>query len=149
MHFSLHYRFNVRILVLWGLALLLFAYLSWPTCVPSVAVGIGLGLSLGLLQQRAIQLAPAELVSSRTAMDVRRALSATPPGRWSISLLWAGFAALVVVALMTGGVRWPYSVLAGFSAQNLLREAMTLGATRRLTESASAVLPSNNRWRGP
>jgi hypothetical protein len=149
MHFSLHYRFNIRLLIIWGFALSLFAYLSWPMFVPSVAVGIGLGLSLGLLQQRAIQSAPVELVGSRTAMDVRRALSATPPGRWSIRVLWVGFAVLVVVALTTGGVKWPYSLLSGIAAQNLIREALTLGATRRLTESASAGSPSNKRWKGP
>lgn len=142
---SLFYRINIGLLV--G-SVLMVLVLSWPLCIASVAVGVGFGLWLSFLGRRALQLAPVKFVESWTAMDMRRVLYATPPGRLFVRVYCVGFALLIIVGFAAGGAEWQGPVLSGLLALNLIGGGMTHRAIwRRLAEQASSGLPSDNRWR--
>jgi hypothetical protein len=65
-----------------------------------------------------------------TAMDVRRALLSTAPGKWAIRLQWTGVAVLVVAVLWDGSVIG--GAVAGYATFMFVREVVTLKAVIRL-----------------
>lgn len=81
-----------------------------------------LGAFAGVLQARALAARRGEFLTSRTAMDVRRAALASVPGKLSIVLLWGTGVAALVWAIHSNP-RNPFFIwLAGYTSFSMARD---------------------------
>ena len=101
------------------------------TFVP-VVVGCVFGCVAGVCQSRAIRLNTSEFSRAATALDVRRAFTATRPGKASILVQWVGAATILVVTLTQSSRQKFTGVFAGYFAFMFVRELFSFSATRLL-----------------
>jgi hypothetical protein len=142
MHYTLTPRFNRRLLAAWGAVVLAVAVCSWSVSLPDLALGAALGVALGSLQKRAMEGSSETLIASSTAMDVRRALTSNSVGRRYIWLLWASFATLPIMALISSGRWWIISWAGGVAVMSFVRELITLRTTVRLAALEAKGAPA-------
>lgn len=86
MHSTLRHRTNVVLIAVWGILGTGAALLSQGLPLLAMMSGGGAGLVLGALQARSISNSPELFLRATTAMDVRRALGSTLPGRRALQL---------------------------------------------------------------
>jgi hypothetical protein len=135
MHRSLTPAFNRKLMLAW--ASIVFAVMLWRASLPAVAAGMLLGLILGVLQHRAVVQSSVQLLSSETALDVRRALTTNATGRLYIRLLWISFALLLFATIQTAQQQPLVPYVGGLAAMWLVREGVTYRVALRLaTQSA-------------
>ncbi len=125
MHFTLTPRFNLLLLLAYGVVLVAVTALVGAKFLATLGTSILLGASLGYLQRKAMQATSQELTSATTAMSVRRALLTVGSGRRYVQLLWASFVAIFVVALITTGRTFPTCWIGGLAGLWLVRDAVT------------------------
>ena len=75
-----------------------------PVPLVPAFVGVLLGVATGLLQKRGIEAAPDALQRAETAMEVRRALTSTSPGKWAVAAQWVGAFLVLGAAFWTGNL---------------------------------------------
>lgn len=137
MHRSLTPAFNRKLMLAWASIVFAVMLWNWRASLPAVAAGMLLGLILGLLQHRAVVLSSVQLLSSETALDVRRALTTNATGRLYIRLLWISFALLLFATIQTAQQLPLVPYVGGLAAMWLVREGVTYRAALRLaTQSA-------------
>ena len=133
MHETLKPRTSLLLLIVWLTALsvaLTFAPIK-PFTVVCIAVVVG-GIA-GVLQLRAISATAQHLVKANTAMLVRQALRSNVSGRYSIYLLWAFAVGLIVLVFSEQPENPFFTLVAGYSAFALVREAVALPALLKLS----------------
>jgi hypothetical protein len=81
MHSSLKTKTNLRLLIVWTVALLAVAALAAPPWV-SMMVGAVLGTVSATLQLRALHEAADRLIQTTTLLEVRQALASSSWGKW-------------------------------------------------------------------
>jgi hypothetical protein len=125
-HSSLTPRFNLTLMGAYAAVLVCTLLWNWRFCVASVIAGTPLGLTLGLLQRKAIASSTPLLRMTNTAMDVRRALRSTKTGKVYILVLWISFALLLGVSILASRTSPLLPYLSGLAAMWFVREAVTL-----------------------
>jgi hypothetical protein len=136
MHRSLTPAFNRKLMLAWASIVFAVMLWNWRASLPAIAVGIILGLILGLLQYRAVIQSSVQLLSSETALDVRRALTSNSTGQLYIRLLWISFALLLLAAIQAAQQQPLVPYVGGLAAMWLVREGLTYRATLRLATQA-------------
>jgi hypothetical protein len=103
--------------------------------------GALLGTLAGVLQYKALGRDPLAFAQAVTAMDVRRALTASPQGRASVRLTWINGVVLLLVSLH---FRRPVFVFAawfsGYFSFMLVRDLIAFPGLGRVAAAASARL---------
>jgi hypothetical protein len=103
MHFSLSPRFNVLLVIVCAaLSYVLFVF-SWGVALVPQSVGVVFGIIGGVLQRHSLRATPDAFAAATTALDVRRAFTATASGRGYVALFrgaCALFVALPIVYLL-------------------------------------------------
>jgi hypothetical protein len=127
-------QFNLALMGAYAVVIATLIAWSWRSCLPTLVAAIPLGVILGMLQRRAMIANSHQLVSSSTAMDVRRALTASQFGRRYIRVLWISFALLLVTSVATSRATSLLPYLCGLATMWLVREAITLRDTYALAE---------------
>jgi len=126
MHASLSPRASAILLGVWTAGAVAVSLIAPAVPWTLLAVGIILGVGLGVLQLRALRESRAALIASQTASEVRRALAATGAGRAYLYALWGSVLPIIAVAyaLSTGGKY--FGALAGYCALAAVREVVSL-----------------------
>ncbi|QSQ11671.1 hypothetical protein [Myxococcus landrumensis] len=88
MHWTLQPTKSAALAVVCAGAAMLLA--PWVKPMPALlpAVGALCGVIVGAIQARSLRSAPDAFRAAKSAMDVRRTMSATPPGKWAIRSHW-------------------------------------------------------------
>jgi hypothetical protein len=133
-HKSLTPRFNVTLIAIWLVVLGVALAMAWQRSLLLVCITLSLGVVAGLLQARALSATPDTFRSAGTAMEVRRALVSTLPGKLSIILLWGTGAAALVWAVVADPSNPILIWLAGYASFSVARESCTLPAVLRLSQ---------------
>jgi hypothetical protein len=136
-HTSLLPKSNLVLLAVWAATVVIVSLVA-PT-TPWLLLGLGgfFGLCSRLLQIRALRESKSALITTQTAMDVRRALSSSRYGRLYLYALWGAVVLLLFAAyyLQTGGAH--FGALAGYAAFAALRELLTLRSIYELQALAA------------
>ena len=132
-HSSLSPRTNVLLIICWALvaSVLLFAVPDSARIVLAAA-GMIAGAIGGALQHRSFREAAPSFVAASSLMDIRRAMTATKPGRLYIKFLYLSKAVLIVLALTTCGpisINTVFGYLAAYFVHMFVRECVTLRDT--------------------
>jgi hypothetical protein len=137
MHATLKPRTNLTLIalsaVLAGAALLF----TRPIPVLPALIGSLLGGTVGGLQRRSIANARAAFHEAKTAMDVRRALMSTVPGKQAILLQWAGAFVLLATGLWIGNPLG--GGVGGYAMLMCVRDLAALNAVFGLAPGEGAV----------
>ena len=132
MHTSLQPKTNIKLMVIWGVVAVVVAFVATPTPWIFLGVGVALGICAGFIQLRSLRESSASLLTTQTAMDVRRVFSSSRTGRLYLYAFWVSMAVLFVLAFCLLGGRAPVGLLAGYSAFAFARELLTLRGTFEL-----------------
>ncbi len=137
MHKSLQPGENRKILLVWvvGLALV-FAFVPTRTSLAALAIALPLGVIAGILQRIALAKHQPVFLAANTAMDVRRAMTASKQGTASLVLQWATLLGLAVLCLRA--LDTVPSLMVGLLAFNLARDTTTYSAVVVLSRVADA-----------
>lgn len=138
MHKTLDFQANRVLIVSESVALILALWATSGRIAVACAIGVTAGLTAGVFQARALRATPTAFATTVTAMDVRRAMTASRGGKLAISLGWATAAVLVLPALffrpiLLAGVPW----LTGYLAFMLARDVVAYPALRHVHAPAS------------
>jgi hypothetical protein len=141
MHTTLQPKTNMRLLAVWGVVAVVVAFVAAPTPWLLLGVGLALGVCAGIIQLRAIRESSASLLTTQTAMEVRRVLSSSRSGRLYLYAFWFSMVVLFALAFcfLRGGAF--VGLLAGYAAFAFMRELLTLRGTfelRRLSQEQRA-----------
>ncbi len=132
MHKSLTVRANILLALLWaGLFVLAVAAKGPPAPGPVMTAAL-LGLFSGWLQGRAVAANAGRLGGAKSAMDVRRIMISTFPGKLSILLLWATGSAAFLWALVIDAENLLELWVPVYAAFALVREVVVLPALAHL-----------------
>jgi hypothetical protein len=136
MHKSLTPGFNVILIIIITGVLAIALVLSWRHALMLIYVTVPLGIAAGVAQVRALAANPEGFRSSKTAIEVRRALLSTASGKLSVVLLWGTgvFALIWAIAVNPSNpiIVW----LAGQASFSLARECCSLPSLLRLAAQA-------------
>lgn len=132
MHTTLQPKTNMRLLAIWGVVAVVVAFIASPIPWLFLGVGLALGVCAGIIQLRALRESSASLLTTQTAMDVRRVLSSSRSGRLYLYAFWFSMAVLFVLAFYLLRGRGFVGLLAGYSAFAFMRELLTLRGTFEL-----------------
>jgi hypothetical protein len=102
------------------------ALLTQPLPVVAWAVAVVFGIIAGVLQSRAIVSATDAFRSSRTAIQVRAALTSSAAGRQSLLVQWTLLPVLLGLAFWSGNLI--AGALGGFALFMAVRDTLTLKA---------------------
>jgi hypothetical protein len=130
MHPTLNPRTSAIVIVSSAVVAAAAMALTRPVPVLPAAVGAAFGAVVGLLQTRALREAADLFRSARTAMDVRRAMTATRAGVRSVGLQWIGVFAALATSLRTGNPLG--GIVAGCALLMGVRDLVAVGAVARL-----------------
>ncbi|WXH29324.1 hypothetical protein WA016_03282 [Myxococcus stipitatus] len=83
-------------------------------------------------------LQPDAFRSARTAVEVRRALVATAPGKWAIRGHWVTAVILLLVALTGTGIGWFVAFIAGNLSYMAVRDFTALPTLRHLASGSAS-----------
>jgi hypothetical protein len=108
------------------------ASVASPTPWLFLGVGVALGACAGGIQLRSLRESSASLLTTQTAMDVRRVLSSSRTGQLYLNAFWGSMAVLFALAFYLLRGRAFVGVLAGYSAFAFARELLTLRGTFEL-----------------
>ena len=122
-------------MAIWLIVLCVSFVFAWPNAVHVVCFSGVAGAVAGFLQFRAIRATATQLVMATTAIQVRRVLRNSAPGKYSIYLLWAFGVSLIAMGLSAGFDNPLVIFLAGYSSFALAREAIALPAVLALSAS--------------
>ncbi len=114
----------------WGIVAAATALVVRPRPFVALLMGATFGVVVGVLQSKSMGQAGDLFRHASTAMDVRRALLSTSPGRWAIGVQWTGAAVLLATVLWNGSLISGF--IAGYAALMFVREIITLRAVMRL-----------------
>jgi hypothetical protein len=132
MHTSLRPRTNIWLLGIWGLLATAVTVFASPVPWLFLAAGGILGVCLGILQLRALRASSAALVATHTAMEVRRALSASKWGRLYLWSFWAAGIALLGGAIFLVPEQAFPAFFGSYATLAFAREMLTLRGTLEL-----------------
>jgi hypothetical protein len=132
MHASLRPRTNMKLLVIWGVGAVAIAFVVSPPPWLFLGVGFALGACAGAVQLRSLRESSASLLSTRTAMDVRRVLSSSGTGRLYLYAFWGSMALMFGLAFYLLRERALAGLIAGYTAFAFARELLTLRGTFEL-----------------
>ena len=132
MHASLRPKHNLGLIALWAVAAAAFAYTTIPRPWTLMGIGAVLGAIAGTVQAAAARASTDTLLSTQTAMDVRRVLRMSAPGRLYLQILWLSVAAMLAVAYWMDASQVLILWMAGYAAFGMARELMTVPCTFRL-----------------
>jgi hypothetical protein len=132
MHASLRPKTNIMLLVIWGAAGVSIAWGASPRPWLFFGLGIALGVCAGVIQLRSLRESAASLLTTRTAMDVRRVLTSSRNGRFYLFALWGSIAVLFALAYYLLRGRAFVGLLAGYAAFAFMRELVTLRGSYEL-----------------
>ena len=132
MHTTLQPKTNMRLLAIWGIVAVVVAFIASPTPWLFLGVGVALGVCAGIIQIRALRESSTSLLTTQTALDVRRVLSSSRFGRLYLYALWGSMAVLFTLAFYLLRGRAFVGILAGYSAFAFARELLTLRGTFEL-----------------
>src|SRR5262245_6558497 len=110
MHSTLTTRSNLMLIGASGVVAAATALIVRPKPFVALLTGGTFGVVVGVLQSKSMEQAGGLFRQASTAMDVRRALRSTSPGRWAIGVQWTGLAVLLAMVL------WNGSLISGFIA---------------------------------
>ncbi len=126
MHATLTPRANFKLIALWCTLLTACAMFSSRSAVlPFVAFGTA-GIVAGMLQTRALLGRRTSFLRAETALEVRRALVATLPGKLAVAMVWVKAAALLALVLSQGEYANVQTILGCYAAFALARECASL-----------------------
>jgi hypothetical protein len=126
MHATLTPQANFKLIALWGVLLVACAIFSSPSAVlPFVAFGTA-GIVAGLLQTRALLGHRSTFLRAETALEVRRALVASLPGKLAVAMVWIKGVALLVLVLSRGEYANLQTILGCYASFALARECASL-----------------------
>ncbi len=131
MHSSLKLPTNVIIITACALVSGAISILSHPFPAIPLITGAVSGLAAGFMQNQSIAIARNAFRSAETAMEVRRALTSTIPGKRAIQIQWLSFPLLVASAVW---IRNPLGGVAGFGIFMCIRDLITLKAVMGLSD---------------
>jgi len=147
LHFTLRPRFNARLCILWGAALVgAWALAAAPPGIPTICGSLA-GWLGGFLQLTSIREADDRFRESKTAVDVRNALQSTRAGKLYLLLFWVSGLCLIGWVISKSGplLVMTTTLLSAYSAFALLRELVTLPATLRLAETSATLRSQEKR----
>ena len=131
-HTSLRPRTNIWLLAVWGVggavAGIFASQMSWLL----LGAGAVVGVCLGILQLRALRASAASLVATRTAMEVRRALSSSKWGRLYLWSFWVAGIALLGGSILLAPEQAFLAFFGSYATLAFARELLTLRGTREL-----------------
>jgi hypothetical protein len=128
-HASLSPKSNAILLAAWTAGAVAVSLIAPLVPWLLLALGTVFGAILGLMQRQALRESRAVLIATQTAMDVRRALTGSRPGRAYLYALWGSALLILTVAFaLPHGGRY-YGGLAGYFALAAIRELITLRET--------------------
>jgi hypothetical protein len=136
MHPTLNPRTSAIVIVSSAVVATAAMALTRPVPVLPAAVGAVFGAVVGLLQVQALRGAAALFRSARSAMDVRRAMTATRAGVRSVALQWIGVFAALAASLRTSNAVG--GIVAGCALLMGVRDLVAVGAVARLAPAEDA-----------
>lgn len=98
-------------------------------------VGAVFGAVAGTLRARAIDANPGLFAAAKTLREVRDAFRTTRPGNAAIAIQWFAAASIVLVTFLVARQTPFAAFMAGYGAFMLVREIVSLPATRRLNKA--------------
>jgi hypothetical protein len=104
-----------------------------PVPVTPALIGALLGGLAGVLQSRSMRAAPSTFQQAQTAMDVRRALTSTVPGKRAIQVQWVGAFILLGAGLWIGNPLGGW--VTGYALLMCARDLVALRAVGQLAHS--------------
>jgi hypothetical protein len=135
MHSSLKTKTNMRLLILWAVALVAVTALMAPPWV-SMVVGAVLGTVSASLQLRALHKTADRLILTTSLLEVRQALASSPWGQWYLRAFWVSQATILAVSIVWYRSEFITGMVAGYLAYAICRELLTLRGTRFLERLA-------------
>jgi hypothetical protein len=132
MHATLKPGPNIAFIAIWAIVATILSFFGGT--VPYIALIIGgiLGALTGNLQLRAMRSSVALFRQANSAMEVRRALVSTSPGKRAIQLQWAGAAILICIGIITKDpLRTP---LVGYFAFMCIRDICAVPGVIKLNQ---------------
>ena len=117
---------------MWGGLAIVVVFIASPTPWFFYAFGVALGVPAGIIQLRALRESSASLLTTESALDVRRVLSSSHAGRLYLYAFWSSMAVLSALAFCLLRGRAFVGLLAGYSAFAFMRELLTLRGTFEL-----------------
>jgi hypothetical protein len=135
MHPTLKPKTNLVLMVVWLTVLSMSLAFSQSKSLTVVCCGVVIGAIAGFMQFRAITKTAQQLISATTALQVRKALWGNILGKLSIYLLWIYAIALFGFAFGSQIENPLITLVAGYSAFALVREAVALPALLKLATS--------------
>jgi hypothetical protein len=138
MHASLTPKNNLRLITVFGIALVLFvAFGSVPLAL--YLIGAVCGVAAGFLQLRAIRQSRPAFLAADDAFAVRRALASSASGKIYLGLFWLAAVIFVSVSLMLLHERFVFGWLAAYCCFVVIRDLLALPATYELQRHASST----------
>lgn len=101
MHATLRPWPNIVLIAICALVAVLLSCIDGTVPYIALVIGVPFGLLVGGLQLRAMRSSVAVFQQANNAMDVRRALVSTLPGKRAIQIQWAGAAILVGAGIIS------------------------------------------------
>lgn len=148
MHWTLNPTKGVGLALLSAATAGVFAWLARPFPTAQLIIGPAAGLAIGVLQRRSLRDSPAPFRSARTAIEVRKAFSATNAGKNAIRLQYVAAAALAAVSVgyaLAQTTEAPRNPMIGFAAGYFVlmfvRDLTALPAVRDLHAESDSERP--------
>jgi len=126
MQSSLQPKTNAKLVVIWGLIAIGVAVIASPAPWFFLGGGLVLGACAGVIQLRALRESAVTLVTTRTAIEVRRVLWFSQSGRLYLYVFWFSMLVLFTLAFYLLKDRAIVGLFASYSAFAFMRELLTL-----------------------
>lgn len=138
MHKSLSVGSNRLVICVWAAGLTLLLVVTGGIVWASVFLGAAFGIAAGVLQRAALRAQASAFAHSVTALDVRRVMTSSRPGKLALSLGWVcGLVLLPLAMLFQQGALVAASWFAGYLAFMFLRDLIALTALRLVVSASS------------
>lgn len=132
MHTTLQPKTQMVLMSIWSAVILAVLVVASPRPWLFLGIGAGFGLLGGILQLRAFRESPARFVAAKTAVEVRRAISASRFGRLYIYTFWLSQIAIFALSFFLLGGRAIVGFIGGYASFSLVRELLTLPGSYEL-----------------
>jgi hypothetical protein len=132
MHGTLKRSTNIVLIVVWMIAAAALFLIYREDALAPMAAGGVIGLLAGICQGLAIASNPASFAQTQSALDVRRQLTSSWPGKASIALLWLGAAVNAWLVWNLSRAHLAGTFAAGYAALMLVRELSAFPFLRRI-----------------
>ena len=137
MHATLTPKANIRMIVIFAIALLVLVFLSPMPLWLFVALGAVLGVAGGFLQLRALRHSSPAFIHAETALEVRRVLTSSRWGKAYLAVFWLSGLLFVALSIFMFRQQFVFGWFAAFLMFGIVRDCITLIAVFELQRHAS------------